>query len=285
MTAEALGGIAGAAGVAWKLLRALALAYAVLCLFVFLLQRRLVYFPGPAPSSTPADAGLDFEDVRFGAEDGVALHGWLLRPRDGQDVRGCLLVSHGNAGSIEHRIALARDLTGMGLAVFLYDYRGYGASEGEPSEAGLYRDVQAAYEAVLARGFSPERVVLFGESLGGGPTIELARRRPVAGVIVESTFASLPSVGARFYPWLPVRLLARDRFANVDKVASIGAPLLVIHSPDDDVVPFEQARTLFEAAREPKRLLRTAGGHNDGGFRQSELWRAEVARFLDEVLG
>jgi hypothetical protein len=266
-----------------RFLMILAVGYAALCLIVYLTQAKLVFFPGPSPRATPADFGLEFRELELRTRDGVRLHGWFLPARE---ARGAVLVSHGNAGSIELRIGLAQAFLEHRWSVLLYDYRGYGKSAGEPDEEGTYRDAEAAWEHLTSiEGFAPERVVLHGESLGAAVAFELARRRPCAAVIAESAFTSLPDVGAKAYPFLPVRWLARFRYDNLAKVAELGVPLLFIHSPDDEIVPVEHGRRLFEAAREPKRLLLTTGGHNDGGFQLRAEWRAEVGAFLEGVAG
>lgn len=261
-----------------RLLFVLAAGYVVVCLLVFLFQARLVYFPGPAPSVTPAEFGLEHRELELTTSDGERVHAWFL-PRP--DARGAVLVSHGNAGNIEMRLELARVYLELGWSVLLYDYRGYGESTGSPSEAGTYLDAEAAYEH-LARveGLAPERIVLHGESLGVAVALELALRRPVAAVIAESAFTSLPDMAAEVYPFLPGRLLARIRYDNLAKVARLGVPLLLIHSPDDEIVPVEHARRLFAAAHEPRELLLTEGGHNGGGFLRRAEWRARVGAFL-----
>lgn len=256
----------------------LVVGYGAVCLLVFLFQARLVYFPGPAPSVDQAQLGLPSRALALTTADGEKLGTWFF-PHE--SARGVVLVSHGNAGSIEQRLELARAFHALGWAVLLYDYRGYGASTGSPSEAGTYSDAEAAYEH-LARleSFSPERIVLYGESLGAAVALELALRRPCARVILESAFTSLPDMAAAVYPFLPARWLARIRYDNFAKVGRLTVPLLLIHSPDDEIVPVEHARRNLAAAREPKRLLLTAGGHNGGGFLSRSEWRAEVARFL-----
>jgi fermentation-respiration switch protein FrsA (DUF1100 family) len=262
-----------------RVLVAAALAFLALNLAVFFLESRLVYFPGPPPEETPADWGLAYEDVRLETSDGVSLSAWFI-PAAGWGDIGTVVFSHGNAGNIAARLPGARAFVECGLSVMLYDYRGYGASEGHPSEEGTYLDALAAYDWVVKqRGVAPMRVLSYGESLGGAVAIELARRRPVGAVFVESTFTSLPDVGARIYPFLPVRLLATIRYASVDKVGKLGVPLLVAHSREDEIVPFELGRKLFTAAAQPKAFLETGGGHNEGGFVREQDWRDAVGKF------
>jgi fermentation-respiration switch protein FrsA (DUF1100 family) len=259
--------------------------YLLVCLLVWWRQDDLVFFPGAPPATTPRAAGLAFEEHEIATEDGERLHAWTVGGARPGDARALILHSHGNAGSIEHRIDAAAAFVELGFAVLLYDYRGYGRSSGTPSEAGLYRDARAAWRhATEVLGWPPGRIVLFGESLGGAVAIELACRADPAAVVVEETFSSLPDVGARVYPWLPVRLLARTRMASAAKLAGLRAPLLVIHSPDDEIVPFELGRRLFEAAREPKAFLATGGRHAQGGFRLREQWVGEVRAFLGRAL-
>lgn len=261
-----------------RLALVLVAGYGLVCLLVYLFQARLVYFPGPAPRTTPAQFGLAFRELELATDDGERVHAWFL-PHPA--ARGAILVSHGNAGNIGDRLELARAYFELGWSVLLYDYRGYGKSTGTPSEAGTYLDAEAAYEH-LARveGLAPERIVLHGESLGVAVAFELALRRPVAGVIAESGFTSLPDMAAEVYPYLPARLLARIRYDNLAKVARLSVPLLLVHSPDDEIVPVAHARRLSAAAREPKRLLLTSGSHNGGGFLNRKEWRAKVGEFL-----
>lgn len=256
--------------------------YGGLCLAAFLFQERLVYFPSGPPEVTPDAFGLAYEELELETADGVHVAGWWL-PAAGE-ARGALLVCHGNAGNIAHRLLLARSFLDMGLSVLLFDYRGYGASGGRPSEEGTYLDAVAAYEHARARGFAPERIAAYGESLGGAVAIELALRRPLAALVVESAFTSLADVGRVHYPWLPVRWLCRLRYANEQKLAALTARLLVVHSPADELVPFDHARRLV-AALPGAELLETRGGHNDGGHLLEPQWRERIERFLLAALG
>lgn len=265
-----------------KLLLFIALIYAGFCLVVWLMQARLVWFPGPPPSRTPGDAGMAYEQVTLRTRDGVELSAWWL-PTD--EPIGAVIVCHGNAGSIENRIPLALALQRAGLSVLLFDYRGYGNSGGSISEEGSYLDAEAAWEHVVeVRGVEPSRLVVFGESLGGGVAVELATRREIAALILDSTFTSVPALGARVYRYLPIRLLARIHYDSLAKIGSLDCPLLSLHSPQDELVPIELGRELFEAANEPKQFIETSGGHNDGGLLHSPAAQAGLAAFVTRAL-
>lgn len=255
-------------------------AYAFVCLVAWLFQAKLVYFPGPPPRTTPRALGLAYEDLPVRTSDGLALSAWYL---PASAPLGAVLFAHGNAGTIEDRLVAAQALLATGFSVLLFDYRGYGASEGAPGEAGTYLDAEAAFDTLRARTGADAPIVAWGESLGGAVALELALRRPVAALVLENAFTSLPDAGARAYPWLPVRLLSRIRYDNLSKIGRLACPVLVVSSSQDEIVPFEHGRRLFEAAREPKRFLETDGAHNEGGFLRRPDWRAAVESFLREV--
>ena len=261
-------------------LLALAITYALLVLLIFLFQSRLIYFPhmGRELAGTPRDAGLDYEDVQLRTADNVALNGWWVPARD---ARGAVLILHGNAGNISHRIGYLKMFNRLRYATLLIDYRGYGKSAGGPSEEGTYRDAEAAWlHLVEARKFAAHDIVIVGESLGGGVATWLAAKYPPRALILASAFTSVPDLGAQFYPWLPVRLLARIRYDNLDRIPKIAAPVLIAHSRDDEIVPFAHGEALFAAAREPKQFLAMSGGHNDGFLFARDEWAAAVGAFL-----
>jgi fermentation-respiration switch protein FrsA (DUF1100 family) len=259
-----------------NLVLVLVLGYLAVCALVYALQDRLVWFPGPPPSVDPGVLGLPHEEARITTEDGVALHGWFL-PGGSEAV----LVSHGNAGSVAERLPLAEAFLRMGRSVLLYDYRGYGRSEGRPDEEGTYRDAVAAFDWLVARGFASGQITAYGESLGAAVSVELARRREPARLVLEHAFVSVPELGAQVYPWLPVRLLSRIRYDSLADGPELRLPVLMVHSPKDDLVPIGHGRKLYAALPGPKRFLETRGGHNDGGFLQRAEWREAVRRFLD----
>ncbi len=256
--------------------------YAGVCVLVGWFQARLIYFPSGHLHSTPADVGLAYEEVTLHADDGVALSAWAV---SAPQSRGTVIFCHGNAGNIADRLTAIRLLAGMGVNVLAFDYRGYGRSAGSPDEQGTYRDADAAWRYVVeTRGEPAERVVLFGESLGGAVAIELASRRRVGALIVEATFTSLVDVAQQHYPLLPVGLLLRHRYPSLERVSAIDCPKLFIHARDDEMIPFAMAQRLYEAAPPPKNFLETPGGHNTGGFTYGPDYAQKVAEFLAEVL-
>jgi len=260
------------------ILLALLGTYVFVCLALFVLQSRLVFYPDRQLVATPRHAFLDFEDVFFETEDGLRLHGWFVPSDEPGDV---LLFFHGNAGNISHRLESIRIFHDMGLSVFIIDYRGYGRSEGRISERGSYKDARAALRYLTEkRGISTENILYFGRSLGGAVAIELARHRLPKAVIVESCFSSITDVGARIYPWLPVRLLSRIRYNSIPRVAELDCPKLFIHSRDDEILPFQLAERLYNAAAEPKQLLEIQGDHNSGFLASGTTYIDGLIEFL-----
>jgi uncharacterized protein len=245
------------------------------------LQRKLIYFP-VADVPRPAAVGLpSAQDVSFTTSDGVTLHGWFVPPASPRAPE-TVLVFNGNAGNRGFRAALAAMLADAGLATLLFDYRGYGENQGQPSEEGLAHDAEAAYGYVAARtDVDSSRLVYFGESLGTGVAVRLATNHAPRALILRSPFTSLTDVGRHHYPFLPVRTLLSDRFASIDCVDRLSCPLLVIAAARDSVVPSEQSRRLYEAARPPKHLVIIEGvDHNDYELLAGPRMRAEILQFL-----
>jgi hypothetical protein len=234
--------------------------------FVFFPDRRV----GPPP------AGV--EERWVVTEDGQRLHAWYMPARGAGPV---LLWSHGNAGNIDSRRAVLLALAARGLGVLAYDYRGYGRSEGSPSEAGVYRDATAAFDGLVARGTDPGTIVCFGESLGGAVSIEVATRRRCGAVIAVSTFTRLADVARRHYG--PLGRLAGDRFDSLARIRRVSAPVLVAHGDQDEIVPYELGERLFAAAPPPRRFYRIAGAdHNDALGRPALL--DAIAEFSREAV-
>ena len=260
----------------------LAGGYVVLAVLAFLLADSLVFFPHRELRTDPSERGLEYEDVSFRAGDGTLLHGWFL-PGKG---RGTLLFCHGNAGNISHRLDSLEIFHRLGLSVFLFDYRGYGISEGKPSEEGVYSDVEGAWRWLTEeRGIRPEAIVLFGRSLGGAAAAWAAQKYSPAGLILESTFTSLADIGKHNYFFLPVKLIVGNSFDTLGKMKNISCPVLVAASPEDEIVPGEQGQILFVAARPPKRFLQLKGYHNWGFMSTGRAYVQGLDTFLDEVFG
>jgi fermentation-respiration switch protein FrsA (DUF1100 family) len=267
----------------WSILILVVGLYAGLAALMFFFQNRLVYFPLSRLALTPAAKGLIYEDVWFETSDGVKLFGWFV---PAEPARGVLLFFHGNAGNISHRLDSIEQFHRLGLSVFIIDYRGYGRSEGRPSEQGTYLDAEAAWRYLVEeRQVRPDKIVIFGRSLGGAVATRLAQDHPPGVLIIESTFTSIPDMAAQIYFFLPVRLLARIDYDTLARLPALTSPILIIHSPDDDVIPYAHGQRLFAAAQEPKEFLSIQGGHNDGHIRSAELYEARLEAFLQRHMG
>ena len=263
-----------------KIILTLAASYVLLLGIIYLLQDRMLYLPNVAGRElimTPADAGMDFEDVLIATADSVTLHGWFIK---GQSPH-VLLFFHGNAGNISHRLDSLRQFWSLGLSVMIIDYRGYGQSEGKTTEAGTYRDADAAWRYLTqGRGVRPEDIVVFGRSVGASVAARLASEQDPQGLIVESSFTSVPDIAAELYPWLPARWLSRLSHATRDYVRDVRCPVLVVHSRDDEIVPFHHGEAIFTAAPEPRSLLELRGTHNDAFIRDERSYIEGVRAFL-----
>lgn len=263
------------------LLTTLVLAYGSLAALLFLFQDKLAYYPEPGREihATPRDHGLDYEVLTLSTPDGERLDAWFI---PSPQSRGVVLILHGNAGNISHRMDTIAMFHRQGYGVLIFDYRGYGRSTGKPSEPGLYLDAQTAWAYLTdQRGFAPGRIVLFGESLGGAVAARLAAQYQAGALLLSSVFTSAPALAADLYPWLPTRWLVRLRYDTRAALGKVRSPVLVAHSPEDEIVPFDHGRRLFEAAAEPKVFLQLAGGHNDGFIYARPDWVHVLADFLN----
>jgi fermentation-respiration switch protein FrsA (DUF1100 family) len=297
-----------------ELLVPLGIAYGAVLVLVYLFQSHLVFYPGMGREVmlTPQSYGLRHETVELRTADGETLQAWWV-PAD--NAKGVVLFFHGNAGNISHRLDYLLMFNRLRYTTFILDYRGYGESTGSPSEEGTYRDAEAAWEYLRhARLAQAQDVVIAGESLGGAVATWLAAkvslipspspegrretdsspRPPGEGsavragpraVLLFSTFTSVNDLGAQVYWFLPVRLLSRIGYDNLENLRRIQAPVFIAHSRDDDVVPYSHGRKLFEVAGEPKAFLEMRGGHNDGFIFARQEWVAQLGAFLDRYPG
>jgi uncharacterized protein len=256
---------------------------ALVLLLFWLGQRRLIYFPF-GEVLPPAAAGLPgAESITFPTEDRLTLSGWFVPAQSAAPKPlATVIVFNGNAGNRAFRAPLAAALAARRISTLLFDYRGYGGNPGSPTEEGLAADARAARRYIAGRAGS-DRIVYFGESLGTGVAVRLAAEQPPAALILRSPFTSLTDTGRHHYPFLPVGLLLTDRYASIDRIAEIRCPLLVISGDRDSVIPVDQSRRLFEAAREPKRLVIVErADHNDYELLAGQRVLAAILEFLKQ---
>ena len=257
-----------------------AASYCLLLVVVYFMQGRMLYLagvPGRTLTMTPTDVGMDFQDVSIATTDGVMLHGWFIAGRSSQ----VLLFFHGNAGNISHRLDSIAQFRELGLSVLIIDYRGYGQSTGRTTERGIYRDADAAWRYLIDdRGIVANDIVIFGRSLGASVASRLASEYQPLALIVESSFTSIPDIAQDLYPWLPVRWLSRLSHATRDYVRDVRCPILIIHSRDDEIIPFRHGEAIFASANEPRTLLAIRGTHNDAFLLDERAYIAGLRTFL-----
>jgi alpha-beta hydrolase superfamily lysophospholipase len=241
------------------------LVLAVLFMLLRWFEHKQTYHPSRTLYVSGAELGRPWEEARFATADGVQLHGWFFpAATNSPHAHLAVLLCHGNGGNISHRLWLYDLLLEAGVSVFAFDYRGYGLSEGKPSELGTYLDAQAAYAWLRQKGFTATNIIAYGESLGGGIASELAVRETVGGLVLHSTYTSVTDLGSELFPWLPVRTLGSIRYDTHSKLPQIHAPVLLLHSRADTLIGFHHAERNFAAANAPKWLVEISGDHNDG---------------------
>ncbi len=260
-----------------------AVGYVLAAAYLYFFQEKFVYRPSVRIEATPASVGMYYEEVALVASDGVRLTGWYLPLTD---ARGTVLFCHGNAGNISHLLAVAEDAHRLGLGILLFDYRGYGQSEGTPSEEGTHRDAEAAWNYLVQEaGLAPDQIAIIGRSLGGPIAARLARDKTPAALFLEETFTSIPELGQELYPIFPGDLLARYEYPTLEYLKQVQCPVLVSHSRDDMFIVFEHGQRLYEAASQPKAFTELRGGHSSAFSEDAAMYEAGVEAFLTEVLG
>ena len=263
-----------------KFILVVATCYGLLVVVVYFMQGRMLYLsgvPGRTLTMTPTNVGMDYQDVSIETTDGVTLHGWFIAGRTSQ----VLLFFHGNAGNISHRLDSIGQFQDLGLSVLIIDYRGYGQSAGRTTETGIYRDADAAWRYLIeGRGIVASDIVIFGRSLGASVASRLAAQQQPLALIVESSFTSVPDIAQHLYPWLPARWLSRLSHATRDYVRDVRCPVLVVHSRDDEIIPFHHGEAIFASANEPRTLLAIRGTHNDAFLRDERTYIEGLRTFL-----
>lgn len=249
--------------------------------WMYLQQPSMTFFPDASLDATPADQGLDYQDVQVTTADGVQLHGWYI---PAQDSTPTVLFLHGNAGNISHRGESVAIFHQLGLNVLIFDYRGYGHSEGSPSETGLYEDARAAWSYLTdTKGVAPHNIIIFGRSLGGVVAAQLASQVQPGALILESTFSSGKELAQSIFPLLSRLVLLRYHFDTAAYVKNVHSPVLVLHSRDDDIVPFELGEKVYQAANPPRSFVELRGDHNNGFLQSQPGYQKELGDFIGQL--
>lgn len=257
---------------------ALFLAYLGWGVTLYIMQPKFLYAPVREVPYTPAELDLDFENVVFKSDDGLLLSGWYIGAEGSEFT---VLFCHGNGGNMTHLLDSINIFHNLGLNCFIFDYRGYGNSQGKPSEKGTYLDVRAAYKWLTEeKKIQPDNIIIFGRSLGGSIAAHLASKVRAGALIIEGTFTSYVDIGKKFYPYMPVRWFARFSYRTIDYIKDVHCPVMLIYSRNDEVVPFEFGLELYESANEPKEFVEIFGSHNDGFLVSSEIYKDAWVNWL-----
>lgn len=244
------------------------------------LEYKSLYFPFKRIDATPKDIGLDFEDMILTAKDGINISAWFI---PAESSRAVMLFSHGNGGNISHRLEKIKIFNELDLDVLIFDYRGYGKSEGRPSENGLYLDAEAVYDHLVKERKMPyQKIIGYGESLGGAVIIDLASKREMGGIIIEDCFTSVRDMGRELLPFIPA-FLYKSSFDSLTKIKSVEIPKLILHSADDEIIPFEQGRKLFDNAPVPKEFIELKGGHNEAFYISRDVYSSAIGSFVKKI--
>ena len=258
----------------------LAGGYILLVTLMYIFQSKLVYFPSTDINTTPKSIGLPYESIRFLSKDKTELHAWYIPKKDANTT---LLFFHGNGGNISHRLDSIKIFHSLGMNVFIFDYRGFGKSQGSANEQNTYDDAKSAWNYLLKnRSVKAENIIIFGRSLGGTIAANLGSTVKPKGIILESTFNSIKEISAERYPFLPQSLL-RFNYGTIKYLKAINYPILVIHSKDDNIIPFKYGEAVFKNANEPKTFVKLSGDHNYGFLDSHEIYVAALEKFLNKI--
>jgi len=260
----------------------LVVAYSAIGWTLYFMQPTFLYKPVRDVLYTPEELDIEFEDVSLETADNVKLNGWFI---PAQNARFTILFCHGNGGNIMHRLDTINIFYELGLNCFIFDYRGYGKSEGTACEEGTYIDAKTAYDWLTEKKkIKPKNIIIFGRSLGGSIAANLAAKVPAGALVVESAFTSYVDIGKKFYPYMPVKWFARFNYDTLGHIKKVNCPVMVIHSPNDELIDFEFGQELFDAAGEPKKFVEIYGGHNDAFLLSLDIYKGawlDWIEFLD----
>ena len=258
------------------------IGYTVFGIVIYFMQSSFLYYPVREIYYTPGDLGLTFEKVVFKSSDGLKLSGWYIPSKNSEFT---VLFCHGNGGNMMHCLDSIKFFNELGLNFFIFDYRGYGSSEGRPGEEGTYLDAGAAYKWLTEeKKVKPETIIVFGWSLGGSIAAKLASEVRVKALVIESTFTSYVDIGQKFYSYMPVRWFAEFNYNTIGYIRNVRCPVMIIHSRNDEIVPFEFGIELYKAANEPKEFVEVFGSHNESFLVSGEIYKKAWVKWL-EFLG
>ncbi|MHC4123172.1 MAG: alpha/beta hydrolase [Planctomycetota bacterium] len=261
-----------------EIIAVLVIAYSALGWSLYFMQRNFLYRPLREVIYTPEELGLSFENVILKTPDVLEINGWYI-PAKHADYT--ILFCHGNGGNMMHRLDSINIFYNLGFNCFIFDYRGYGNSQGKPTEEGTYIDAQTAYNwLVNEKGISPSNIIIFGRSLGGTVAAHLAGKVEAMCLVIESAFTSYVDIGKKFYPYMPVRWFARFSYNTLEYIKKVHCPLMVIHSRNDEVIPFEFGLELYETSNQPNELVEICGSHNDGFLVSSEIYKKAWKKWI-----
>ena len=257
-------------------------SYFILILFLSLFQGKMIFIPYQKIVGTPSDLGLNFEDINFTSKDGTSLNAWFI---PAENAEYTVLFCHGNGGNISHRLDTISLFNKLALNFFIFDYRSYGKSTGVISEKGLYKDVAAAWHYLTeTRKIAPEKIIIIGRSVGGAIAAHAAAEFSPGGLVLESAFTSLAEIAQKRLPFVPVNWLLRYKLSTSDSLAKVKCPVLIIASPDDNIIPFKHGEKLFAKAPEPKTFVQLTGDHNDCYFLCRVKYAAALKKFFTDLL-
>lgn len=241
-----------------------------------------IYYPLRQIRHTPADANLAYEDVVVTTEDNMKISCWWV---PAANPRGTVLFCHGNGGNIGSYLDSVAVGNRLGLNVFIFDYRGYGNSEGSPSEQGIYLDADAAYRYLTEiRKIAPQSIIVWGRSLGGAIAARTASVHETGLLILESTFTTLKSLVRDLFGWTTSRFVSKNAYNTLEYLKGVSCPVLIVHSPDDELVPFHHAKELYGSIKGPKSFAEIRGSHNKGFIESQDVFVSSINDFIDRHL-
>ena len=259
----------------------IASVWSLLAIFLYIFQSHYIYFPEKKLVTTPAAIQLNYEEVVLRIDENTDIYGWWI-PHS--EAHFTLLFLHGNAGNISHRLESIALFHDMKLSVLIIDYQGYGLSDGKPGEEGTYLDAEAAWNYLVdEKQINPDNIIIFGRSLGGAVATWLATQVTPGALILESTFTSIVEIAKHYYPYLPVSIIARIHYPSIERITSVSSPLLIIHSQDDDVIPYAHGRRLFDTSTGNKTFLDINGNHNNGFLTSGIDYTNGIRHFIERL--